>query len=123
MRTVLVTVDYLNESLDLGLPAEVPISEFLPILLEMCGLTRQEAAPLSEQWELAYGSAALSITRSLQSYGVVDGMRLMLRRPAAQETAVSMPVPGRVQVLPYSPANAQSEGPRVHWIREDLLNQ
>ena len=122
MRSVLVTVDYLNESMDLGLPAEAPISEFLPILLEMWGLARQEVSPPSDQWELAYGSAALSVTRSLQSYGVVDGMRLTLRMPV-QERAAPLPGMGRVQVLPYSPAAAQSEGPRVHWVQEDLLNQ
>lgn len=124
MHTLLVTVDYLHESFDLGLSADVPIREFLPILLEVCGLAQHGAELPFEDWELAhYSGAALPRTSSLQSCGVVDGMRLILRNRGMQESLETVPIAGRVHVFPYPPANADSGGPRVHWVHKDLMNE
>jgi hypothetical protein len=124
MHTLLVTVDYLHESLDLGLPAEVPISEFLPTLLELCGLAQQEAAPPSEDWELAlYGGATLPATSSLQNCGVIDGMRLALQNLGTLETVTRPPISGQGHMFPYSSASLGTEGPRMYWVHEDLFNE
>ncbi|HEY7348380.1 MAG TPA: EsaB/YukD family protein [Ktedonobacterales bacterium] len=123
MHTLLVTVDYLNDSLDLALSAEAPLSELLPILLEVCGLAQREASS-SEEWELTlYGGEALPLTRSLEGCGVFDGTRLVLKRAAAQESTMNLRLPGRVHVFPYPPATSETEGPRVRWIHDDPLNE
>ncbi len=123
MSTLLVTVDCLGESFDLGLPAAAPISEFLANLLEACGQTLPEGAVPAEEWELAfYGGTALPMTSSLLGCGVIDGMRLVLKHMGTQEILVSRPISGRVHVFPYLDS-ADAEGPRVHWIREDLFSE
>jgi hypothetical protein len=120
MHTLLVTVDCLGEHVDLGLPAEVPISEFLPILVEACGQILAEDAAAVEEWELAlYGGTALPTTSSLQSCNVVDGMRLVLQHLGTLESVAGPPITGRVHVFPYLPGSTDPDGPRVHWIRED----
>lgn len=124
MQALLVTVDYLGESLDLGLPAEAPIYEFLPTLIEVFGIAQPEVTSLAEEWELTlYGGGALPAAHSLQSSGVIDGMRLALRNQGTMENVVSRPISGRVHVFPYPPDNAAAEGPRVHWIHKDLFNE
>ncbi|HLV99968.1 MAG TPA: EsaB/YukD family protein [Ktedonobacterales bacterium] len=124
MDTLLVTVDCLGESFDLGLPAEAPISEFLSLLVEACGQPLLERHAPADEWELAfYGGTALPITNSLQGCGVIAGMRLVLQNQGTQEHLVSRPVSGQVQVFPYLPDNMDAEGPRVHWIREDLFSE
>ena len=121
MDILLVTVDCLGESVDLGLPAEVPMNEFLSLLLEACGQILPEGPAPPDEWELAlYGGAPLPLTSSLQSCGIIDGMRLVLQHPGTLEGVVSRPVTGQVHVFPYLPEGADTEGPRVHWIREDL---
>lgn len=124
MQTLLVTVDYLGERLDLGLPAEAPIHEFLPTLIEIFGIAQPQSQPPAEEWELTlYGGGALPAAHSLQSSGVIDGMRLELRNQGTVESVVSRPVSGRVRVFPYPPDNADAGGPRVHWIHKDLFNE
>lgn len=121
MRTLLVTVDCLSESFDLGLPTEAPISDFLSLLLEACGQPLLENHALTEEWELAlYGGATLPMNRSLQSCGVVDGMRLVLQNLGTLEGSVSRPVTGQVRVFPYPPGSTEADGPRVHWVHENL---
>jgi hypothetical protein len=124
MHTILVTVDCLGESFDFGLPAEAAISDFLPFLVEACGQPLPEGHMPAEDWELAfYGGAALPSASSLQSCGVIDGMRLALQNQGTLESTRSRPVTGQVQVFPYQPGNTDAEGPRVHWIREDLFSE
>jgi hypothetical protein len=124
VHTLLVTVDYLDESLDLGLPAEAPISEFLPTLIEVFGIVQPEVSSPAEEWELTrYGGEELPAAHTLQNSGVIDGMRLALRNQGTVENVVSRPISGRVHVFPYPPDTADTGGPRVHWIHKDLFNE
>jgi hypothetical protein len=123
MDILLVTVDCLGKSFDFGLPAEPPISEFFSPLLEACGKILPDGRSLADEWELAfYGGAALPITSSLRSCGVIDGMQLVLNNLGTLEGIIYRPFTGQVHVFPYPPDNTNSEGPRIHWIREDLEN-
>lgn len=124
MNVLLVTVNYLDHSVDLGLPADLPISSFLPTVLEICGLAQSGTPPSYEEWELVpSGGTALPMTSSLERCGVLDGAYLVLRVAASTEIEVSERQAGRVYVPAYPSINADPGAPVVNWIRDDLFTK
>jgi uncharacterized ubiquitin-like protein YukD len=80
MQTVLLTLVGPTRRIDLKLPAEVPVEELLPKILELCGLPHLPETEYA-QWRLVIPgkSTVLPSTHSLQACGVVDGATLMLQ--------------------------------------------
>jgi hypothetical protein len=88
MQTVLLTLIGPTRRIDLRLPAEVPIGDLLPILLDLCGPDASPHAPMdrSPAWYLMLPTshAVLPSTHSLHACSVVDGaILLLLQDPAA----------------------------------------
>lgn len=85
MNTLLVTVMGPGRAVDLELPAETPISELLPTLLEICGPQALRAsvpdAFLWNMWGLlpSGGQQVLQPDRSLAQAGILDGALLELQ--------------------------------------------
>jgi hypothetical protein len=124
MNVLLTTVNYLDHCVDLGLPADLPISSFLPALLEICELTPSGTLDASEEWELApFGGTAFPMTNSLESCGVLDGAYLVLRVAASTEFEVSERQSGRAYVPAYSSIDTDPGAPVVNWIRDDLFTK
>lgn len=80
MQTLLLTLIGPARRIDLKLPAEVPIGELLPKMLELCG-PPQGLQMTPAQWRLVLPAknAALPATHSLLACGVIDGMTLVLQ--------------------------------------------
>jgi len=74
MQTVLLTIRGPDRSIDLKLPAEVPVSELMPKILELCG------PGLDKDRRLFLASTGMSLNagKSLNEAGVIDGSRLLL---------------------------------------------
>lgn len=67
--------------IDLALPADVPVANLLPMVLEMAGETAADGGSRHGGWCLAkLGGEAIDPDRPLGSLGVVDGDLLQLRR-------------------------------------------
>jgi hypothetical protein len=87
MQTVLLTLIGPTRQIDLRLPAEVPIGNLLPILLDLCGpgVSPPVSLDTSPAWCLVLpNNAILPPTHSLRACGVVDGAILLLQNPAAR---------------------------------------
>jgi hypothetical protein len=94
MQTVLITLVGPERQVDLKLPAEVPVGDLFPKLLELGGL--RMARSQFVQWRLVLSARglALPLNRSLRDSGVVDGAVLSLQDGASfvarhQDTAQS----------------------------------
>ena len=123
MQTVLLTLVGPTSQIDLKLPAEVPIRELLPKLLELCGAPYAlESAQL--QWRLVIPTknVALPPTHSLLACGVVDGAILLLQNNASfvaqpyQAQTRAQDLSFRPQALPPS---ADTGGIGVRWNLPD----
>jgi hypothetical protein len=80
MQTVLLTLVGPTRRIDLKLPAEVPVGELLPKILELCVPPHlPQAAPA--QWCLVMPGRGMALppTHSLLACGVVDGAILLLQ--------------------------------------------
>lgn len=127
MRTVLVTLDTPRQRADLELPAEAPVGDLLPLLLEAFALAAPatvtpSSTNVANVWMLrAPNSAPLHPARSLSDGGIVDGMRLVLQDVASfqmerqREAAATPPPP---QQLPAGPSTG---GIGIRWNRDGLL--
>lgn len=120
MRTVLVTVDTPRQHADVELPAEAPVGDLLPLLLDAFTLAPTlAAAEAANAWMLrAPNGQPLHPTRSLADGGIVDGMRLTLQDAASfqmerQRAAAALP-----QQLPAGPSTG---GIGIRWNRDGLL--
>jgi uncharacterized ubiquitin-like protein YukD len=104
MLTILLTLIGPTRQIDLRLPAEVPIGELLPILLDLCGpgVSPHAFVDTSPAWCLALpaNNAILPPTHSLHACGIVDGAILLLQNPAAR-------------YVQQRPAYSQSSRPRA----------
>ncbi|MBD0736466.1 hypothetical protein BGM09_25480 [Streptomyces sp. CBMA29] len=90
--------------IDLALPAQAPIAEYVPRLASLCGQSESEALP--PVWSLAEsGGAPMAPGDSLSAAGIVDGATLYLRDQRAAEL-------GELTVtdLDEQVANAQDDG-------------
>lgn len=117
MRSALVTLQTPRQSLDLELPAEIPLRELLPSLIELCALS---PAPPSDAWTFGLEERGpLPMAGTLVECEIVDGMRVLLqaasfwRAPRRGQEQAPTPVTGR----------AGSSGPiGVRWRRDNLLS-
>ncbi|HLZ21763.1 MAG TPA: EsaB/YukD family protein [Ktedonobacterales bacterium] len=120
MRTVLVSLDTPQQRADLELPAEAPVGDLLPLLIEAFGLARtQPAAEATNLWLLREAtSAPLHPARSLMDGGIVDGMRLLLQDVATfhMERQREAAAP-----QPQHPAGPSTGGIGIRWNRDGLL--
>lgn len=98
MQTVFITLAGPTRQIDLKVPAEVPIGDLLPRVLELCGSHLIPPHMLSAQWHLVLPDrgVTLSPARSLQDNGIVDGSVLLLQDSATvaaarQQQAMSQP--------------------------------
>ncbi|MFJ2636036.1 EsaB/YukD family protein [Streptomyces sp. NPDC087422] len=79
-----VTVVGERRRIDLALPAQAPIAEYVPRLASLCGQSESEALP--PVWSLAEsGGAPMAPGDSLSAAGIVDGATLYLRDQRAAE--------------------------------------
>ncbi|SFF46313.1 type VII secretion integral membrane protein EccD [Actinacidiphila alni] len=79
-----VTVVGERRRVDLALPAQAPIAEYVPRLASMCGQSESEAMPAV--WSLAEpGGPSLALDDSLAAAGIVDGATLYLLDQRAAE--------------------------------------
>jgi type VII secretion integral membrane protein EccD len=82
-RCLLTVVGEQNQ-VDLAVPADAPITEYIDLLARLCGQPEDDALPPA--WSLApVGAAPLPLTASLAQYGIVDGQVLYLRDLLAAE--------------------------------------
>ncbi len=80
--TILVTIRGPLETTDLELPGDVPVSELIPFVLEMCGSPKNSSqAPLRTAMSLRVEGtrAPLSLNRTLIDVDVYDGTVLLLQ--------------------------------------------
>ncbi|TCP53241.1 type VII secretion integral membrane protein EccD [Tamaricihabitans halophyticus] len=76
-----VTVVAPRTRIDVALPADVPVADLMPMLLEMAKETSPDGGTRHGGWCLAkIGDSPLEPSRTLASLGVVDGEMLQLRR-------------------------------------------
>jgi MinD-like ATPase involved in chromosome partitioning or flagellar assembly len=78
--SVLVTVQGPEQRVELQLPCDRPVTELLPLLVDVCAANHKSE---DARWELAaLGSLAFDGTRTLHEVGVMDGALLHLRDAA-----------------------------------------
>jgi MinD-like ATPase involved in chromosome partitioning or flagellar assembly len=87
ISSVLVAVQGPEQRVELQLPADRPLYELLPLLVEVCAGGHQSGR---EHWELALlGGLAFDAGKTLGEVGVMDGSVLHLRDAATTETQLS----------------------------------
>lgn len=109
MRTLVVTLIGPDQCVDLQLPAEIPLLEILPTLVEL-GVPHAPSSASSPPsgWQLMMASsgAVLEMNRSLDELGIVDGAILLLREqtwPRGKRMSLpssAQPRPGAMQSSP-----------------------
>jgi hypothetical protein len=118
MQTVLLTLIGSRRQIDLQLPAEVPIDDLLPKLLELCGPPQAQIG--YTQWCLVTQDKGIILTptHSLSEGGVVDGARLLL-----QEYTSVISQRQQAHALPFLPRalapSAGTGGIGVKWNLPD----
>lgn len=122
MRTILLTVEGPQRSVDLEVPGEVAVSELIPLLLETCKPRQIKLTPLLDPslWELGTkdGDMPLDRTHSLIDSGVMDGVILVLQD---METWASQRE-RKVHWIPQSLSPGQSTGGfGIIWDTDGLL--
>ena len=85
MQTVLITLIGPVRRIDLKLPAEVPVGDLFPKLLDLCVPRQAQQRAAISQWRLVLQPRGLAIppNRSLNDCGVVDGAVLALQDGAS----------------------------------------
>ena len=86
MKMLLLTIASTTHSVDLELPAEVPLGSILPALVKFC-VQKPEIPAYSTRYSLwkAENNTPLAPQRSLLEADIVDGEVLHLRLPNEQE--------------------------------------
>lgn len=88
MQTVLITLVSPEQTIDLRLPAEVPVGDLIPRLREICGARRSDdASSANLSWHLQFSSdnRPFAADRSLSEAGVVDGAIILLQPGSIRE--------------------------------------
>ncbi len=124
MRTVLVTVDTPFDSVDVDLPADIPLREVLPELLGVLAIPPGAlGADLSQLAMGIAGQPPFHLGRTLLDYQAMDGMRLRLDRAttwATPQRPSQTPIASDATTRPATPpaAPATPGGVVVRWKRE-----
>lgn len=118
MRTVLVALETPHQRADLELPAEAPVGDLVPLLLEAFALAPANPTDAANMWMLRIPNGApLHPARSLLDAGIVDGMPLALQDVMSfqmeRQRAVAM-----AQQIPATPSTG---GIGIRWNRDDLI--
>ncbi|MDQ2715183.1 MAG: EsaB/YukD family protein [Chloroflexota bacterium] len=82
-RTLLVTVKGPRHTIDVELPGDIPISDLVPLLVEMCVPPSMSATNMRTMpWSLRSTQAGTPLTPTLTLFeaGVLDGVELVLQR-------------------------------------------
>jgi len=112
MQTLLLTINSPTGSMDLELPAEVPIASLLPALVKLCVDGEQANAGPWSLW-IAEMRVSLNSARTLLDARIVDGTTLTL------ESKSSVRVAPKQFVSPFQPKTvrpgAGSGGIGVKW--------
>lgn len=109
MRTLVVTLIGPDQRVDLQLPAEIPLQEILPTLVELGVSHAPSSAPSpASGWQLmtANNGAVLEAKQSLDELGIVDGAILLLReqtRPRGKRMSIPTSVPPHPGVMQSGP--------------------
>ncbi|MDQ2904059.1 MAG: EsaB/YukD family protein [Ktedonobacteraceae bacterium] len=95
-RTLLVTVRGPQRTVDVELPGDIPISDLVPLLVEMCASPNMHTTP----WALRSTQTSIPLTPALSLFaaGVLDGVELVLQR----RDTLPDPGPRSKQFLPKS---------------------
>lgn len=115
MESVVVTVVGPQRSVDVAVPATVPVRELIPDLVDVCTDARSRSA--GSRWAVGVlGDQPFAPQRSLGDSGVVDGTTLFLRDmtspvpPPAPATPPPPPVVRR-PAIPGAPESAAGAAP------------
>ncbi|HTK06036.1 MAG TPA: EsaB/YukD family protein [Ktedonobacteraceae bacterium] len=73
MQMLLITITSSRQNIDLQVPGELPISDLLPTLLEICSPTEAAAIQANVAWQVVYDQKALPLERTLSELAVPDG--------------------------------------------------
>ncbi|GAC1344445.1 MAG: hypothetical protein NVSMB27_05420 [Ktedonobacteraceae bacterium] len=123
MHTILITINGPRRSVDLEIPGEIPISELIPALLEICGpQPLQLTQPTSFLWASwgvrpIEGTQTFAPNRSLIEAGVLDGAVLVLQNIDARTK------PGEYKAA-FAPQTIEQRHPEDIGVRwgEGLLS-
>lgn len=129
MRTVLVTIDSPERSVDCEVPGDLPITDLIPLLVDVCGLeqtngaqdTLSSSAP-TQVWGLGLPAGRpFAALETVIACGVVDGMRLLLRDQASWDSELPLmhAIPEHSPSVDISPSQATG-GIGVRWNRDGL---
>lgn len=126
MQMLLITIIGPQQRLDLQVPGEMPLSDLLPSLLELCVPSvmhvSKETRPVI--WQLLCQQKPLSQERSLIDADVVDGALLVLQNQEEQMTQplpLTEPVHQHFTPRTVTPGRSMS-GIGVTWSSEGLAN-
>jgi MinD-like ATPase involved in chromosome partitioning or flagellar assembly len=122
LSRLLVTVEGPQKRVDIALAGDVPISDVIPTVLELCGPPPEEAA---EPWGLGPpGAGLLPPSKSLRDCGIRDGAVLSLM-PVSADTSTPEP-PAQLPdsdgsaieeaVSPVMAASAAPAQERTRWV-------
>lgn len=115
-QTLLVTVQGTRRKLDVELPGDVPVGELLPLLLQMCGISRPDPG----RWAVSLSGTGrvLHARRTLFENRVFDGEVLLLRRSDVALSRVEAPrQEERQEALAPGP---RGESITITWERHPL---
>ncbi len=114
MQTVLLTIVSAHRTIDLKLPAEVPIGDLMPRIRELCGISLPDTEPAKRlSWHLLLPSSGkmLDAGRSLSEAGIIDGAILLLQNNSSVEQQRAAPVFRPKTIIP----SEESGGIGVRW--------
>ena len=115
MQRTLVTVIGSRRSVDLDLPADIPVQSLMPMLLSLCEeLTPEQINLHLARWGLGVlGDMPLHPQHSLSNAGVVDGARLLLHALGSwgSHSAPIAQLTGAHRIT----ARDEHQGIGIHW--------
>lgn len=121
MKTVLVTVDTSRMTMDLEVPAEVPISHLLPVLATV--FAQHGEVPPAIEWGglelLRTDATPLARECTLSTAGIVDGDRLTLSNYSSMWQYGEAQVPTVSASVPAE--SSTSGGIGIRWNKDSLF--
>jgi hypothetical protein len=119
---LLITVTGPQQSIDLQVPGELPISDLLPTLLEICyAPTEAVSTQANASWQVIYGNKLLPLDRALSELAVPDGAILRLQNqasPLVRTKPTEQPRPRQFVPRNISPGR-NTGGIGVRWSKNN----